>query len=72
MELLYEMVVHNVAAKLREVQWNEFIDSYNIRDHIESRSPFAEQVRKAWELANPVSKYHSAAESKMEGFLRSK
>jgi hypothetical protein len=70
MEFLYGLVVHNVATKLREVQWNKFIDSYGIRDHIESRSSFAKQVRKAWELANPVSKYHPAAEMKMEGILR--
>jgi hypothetical protein len=72
MELLYGLVIQNVAAKLREADWNEFIDSYSIREHIECRSSFAEKVRKAWELANPISQYYAAAESKTESVVRLK
>ncbi len=64
MELVYGNTLHDVALVLREVQWNKFVNAAGIRAAVQSDSLVARDVRKAWDLANPVSKYVAAAEAK--------
>lgn len=66
MEFIYSGEMHNVAAKLRKLQWYKFVDASGIQRDIDAGSKIAQQVRKAWELANPVTKFYPAARENMQ------
>ena len=65
MELVHSIAVRDMALELRELQWEIFVDGAGISDDVQRDNLLVQEVRKAWEVDNPISRYLRIAESKI-------